>query len=51
MTGTPRKMAFGDGWTFYQMPWHQWAKGSAINYASYATWSANPVGLRSRVRG
>jgi lipoprotein-anchoring transpeptidase ErfK/SrfK len=35
--GTDRKMAFGDGWTFYQMPWKQWAKGSAVNYASYAT--------------
>jgi lipoprotein-anchoring transpeptidase ErfK/SrfK len=34
--GTDRKMAFGDGWTFYQMPWHQWAKGSTVNYASYS---------------
>lgn len=33
--GTNRKMAFGDGWTFYQMPWRQWAKGSTVNYASY----------------
>jgi lipoprotein-anchoring transpeptidase ErfK/SrfK len=50
VTGTDRKMVFGDGWTFYQMPWHQWAKGSAINYASYATWSGNPAGIRFRVR-
>jgi len=36
VTGTDRKMVFGDGWTFYQMPWAQWAKGSPINYAAYA---------------
>jgi len=39
--GTDRKMAFDDGWTFYQMSWKQWAKGSTINYAAYATYSAN----------
>jgi lipoprotein-anchoring transpeptidase ErfK/SrfK len=39
--GTDRKMTFGDGWTFYQMPWKQWARGSAINYASYATHAPN----------
>jgi hypothetical protein len=43
-------MAFGDGWTFYQMPWKQWAKGSAINYASYPTYSPEPAGLSLRVR-
>ena len=50
VTGTNRKMAFGDGWTFYQMPWKQWAKGSAINYASYPTYSPGPARLRLRVR-
>ena len=50
VTGTNRKMAFGDGWTFYQMPWKQWAKGSAINYASYPTYSAERAGLRLRLR-
>lgn len=41
VTGTNRKMAFGDGWTFYQMPWKQWAKGSTVNYATYAAAPAN----------
>jgi lipoprotein-anchoring transpeptidase ErfK/SrfK len=39
--GTDRKMAFDDGWTFYQMSWKQWAKGSTINYAAYGTYSDN----------
>jgi lipoprotein-anchoring transpeptidase ErfK/SrfK len=42
VTGTDRKMAFGDGWTFYQMPWTQWVRGSTINYASYAANPATP---------
>ncbi len=50
VTGTTRKMAFGDGWTFYQMPWKQWAKGGAINYASYPTYSPEPLSLKPRVR-
>src|SRR5215475_8429065 len=50
VTGTGRKMAFGDGWTFYQMPWRQWAKGSTVNYASYATYSPNLAGHRLSVR-
>ena len=33
--GTNRRMAFDDGWTFYQMPWQQWVKGSTVNYAAY----------------
>lgn len=41
IAGTDRKMAFGDGWTFYQMPWRQWKKGSTVNYASYPTYSPN----------
>jgi hypothetical protein len=40
----------GDGWTFYQVPWKQWAKGSVINYASYATYSPSPAGFMLRVR-
>ncbi len=44
VTGTDRKMAFDDGWTFYQMPWKQWANGSTINYAAYAAHSPNPAG-------
>lgn len=40
--GTARRMAFDDGWTFYQMPWKQWAKGSTIKYASYPTYSPGP---------
>ncbi len=50
VTGTNRKMAFGDGWTFYQMPWKQWAKHSPINYASYAVYSPKLAGLERRVR-
>ena len=53
VTGTNRKMVFGDGWTFYQMPWRRWAKGSTVNYATYATYSPhsqNPTGLRLRLR-
>ncbi len=51
VTGTNRKMAFDDGWTFYQMPWKQWAKGSAINYAAYAAHPADPAtALRLRAR-
>jgi lipoprotein-anchoring transpeptidase ErfK/SrfK len=47
VTGTNRKMTFGDGWTFYQMPWKQWAKGSTINYAAYA---ASPPDLARALR-
>jgi lipoprotein-anchoring transpeptidase ErfK/SrfK len=50
VTGTDRKMAFGDGWTFYQMPWRQWAKGGRINYASYAPYFAKLAGPRLRLR-
>ena len=51
VTGTNRAMAFGDGWTFYQMPWKQWAKGSTINYAAYAAYPPNLArALRLRVR-
>jgi lipoprotein-anchoring transpeptidase ErfK/SrfK len=51
VTGTYRKMAFGDGWTFYQMPWKQWAKGSSVNYAAYSAYSPNlPWPLRHRVQ-
>jgi lipoprotein-anchoring transpeptidase ErfK/SrfK len=50
VTGTSRKMAFGDGWTFYQMPWNKWAKGSAINYAAYPVYSSDPAGLSLRIR-
>jgi hypothetical protein len=51
VTGTPRKMAFGDGWTFYQMPWRQWAKGAVVNYAAYPVYSPDLVkSLGHRVR-
>jgi lipoprotein-anchoring transpeptidase ErfK/SrfK len=51
VTGTNRTMAFGDGWTFYQMPWKQWAKGSTINYAAYAASPPNLAWvLRHRAR-
>jgi lipoprotein-anchoring transpeptidase ErfK/SrfK len=49
VTGTNRRMSFGDGWTFYQMPWRQWAKGSPINYAAYTVYSAHPPGLKFRI--
>jgi lipoprotein-anchoring transpeptidase ErfK/SrfK len=53
VTGTSRKMAFGDGWTFYQMPWKEWAKGGIINYAAYAAsspglvWPGSGSGIRT----
>jgi len=47
VTGTDRKMAFDDGWTFYQMPWKQWVKGSTVNYAAYA---AHPADLAETLR-
>ena len=50
VTGTNRKMVFGDGWTFYQMPWKQWAKGTAVNYAGYAVYSPDLSGPPLRVR-
>jgi len=50
VTGTDRKMAFGDGWTFYQMPWSQWAKGSPINYAGYSTYAPNSAALRTGLK-
>jgi len=52
VTGTNRKMAFDDGWTFYQMPWSQWAKGAAVNYAAHRVYSPHLVNsLRHRARG
>jgi len=52
--GTSRKMAFNDGWTFYQLRWKQWAKGSSVNYAAYPAYSAYspnlPWPLRHRDR-
>jgi lipoprotein-anchoring transpeptidase ErfK/SrfK len=52
VTGTPRRMAFGDGWTFYQMPWRQWSKGGAVNYAGYPVYSPDLVkSFRHRARG
>jgi lipoprotein-anchoring transpeptidase ErfK/SrfK len=50
VTGTDRRMAFGDGWTFYQMSWKQWSKGALVNYAKYPVYSPNPGGLQARVR-
>src|SRR5258708_19104537 len=51
VTGTNRAMAFGDGWTFYQMPWKQWAKASTINYAADTAYPPNLArALRLRVR-
>lgn len=50
VTGSNRKMVFGDGWTFYQMPWKRWAKGSAINYASYSVYSPGSAAPKLRIR-
>lgn len=46
VTGTNRKMAFDDGWTFYQMPWKQWVRGSKINYAAYPPYPPDLVGAQ-----
>jgi lipoprotein-anchoring transpeptidase ErfK/SrfK len=48
--GTNRKMAFDDGWTFYQMPWKQWAKGTTVNYATYPVYSPGVVNPNPRAR-
>jgi hypothetical protein len=49
-------MAYDDGWTFYQMPWKQWAKGATVNYATYPVYSPgvvspNPGGRNAVVAG
>jgi hypothetical protein len=45
-------MAVGDGWTFYQLPWRQWAKGRAVNYAGYPVYSPDLVNsFKHRARG
>ena len=31
VTGTPRKLEYNNGWGFWQMPWKQWKKGSALH--------------------
>ena len=31
VTGTSRKLAWNNGWSYYQMPWSQWVKGSALD--------------------
>lgn len=31
VTGTSRKVAWNNGWSYYQMPWSQWVKGSALD--------------------
>jgi lipoprotein-anchoring transpeptidase ErfK/SrfK len=31
--GTPRKLAYGNGWTDWDRPWEEYVKGSAIPYA------------------
>jgi lipoprotein-anchoring transpeptidase ErfK/SrfK len=50
VTGTSRRMAFGDGWTFYQMPWSHWASGATVNYAGYSAYSPNSAALRLRLK-
>ncbi|GAA3206580.1 L,D-transpeptidase [Actinocorallia longicatena] len=31
VTGTKRKLAWNNGWSFYQMPWKEWVKGGALD--------------------
>ncbi|MBW8487095.1 L,D-transpeptidase family protein [Actinomadura sp. PM05-2] len=31
ITGTKRKLEWNNGWSFYQMPWTKWVKGSALD--------------------
>ncbi|MFC9975352.1 Ig-like domain-containing protein [Spirillospora sp. NPDC127200] len=31
ITGTKRALEWNNGWSFYQMPWNQWVKGSALD--------------------
>lgn len=30
VTGSKRQLAWNNGWSYYQMPWKQWVKGSAL---------------------
>ncbi|MGI5162935.1 Ig-like domain-containing protein [Spirillospora sp. CA-253888] len=31
ITGTKRDLEWNNGWSYYQMPWSQWVKGSALD--------------------
>ncbi|MQY09173.1 L,D-transpeptidase [Actinomadura macrotermitis] len=31
ITGSKRKLEWNNGWSFYQMPWEKWVKGSALD--------------------
>lgn len=31
ITGTKRRLDWNNGWSYYQMPWSKWVKGSALN--------------------
>ncbi|MDL4777814.1 MULTISPECIES: L,D-transpeptidase [Thermomonosporaceae] len=31
ITGSKRKLQWDNGWSFYQMPWSKWVKGSALD--------------------
>jgi hypothetical protein len=43
VTGTDRPLAWDDGWGFYQMPWHDWLKGSALPAAQSVQDSPTPT--------
>jgi lipoprotein-anchoring transpeptidase ErfK/SrfK len=44
VTGTPRKLESGNGWTDWNMSWAQWVSGSAINGSvSSAAASSSPT--------
>jgi len=31
VTGTTRRLPWNNGWSYYEMPWSQWVKGSALD--------------------
>ena len=33
ITGSKRKLEWNNGWSYYQMPWQQWVRGSAFDRA------------------
>jgi lipoprotein-anchoring transpeptidase ErfK/SrfK len=44
VTGTPRPLASGNGWTDWNMDWQQWVAGSATNPAASSSTAPTPLG-------
>jgi lipoprotein-anchoring transpeptidase ErfK/SrfK len=44
VTGTPRPLLSGNGWTDWNMDWQQWVAGSATNAAATSSSAPTPLG-------